>query len=356
MGFAYPCCIALVLWVGGADAEPTVAEEPAAAPVSPREVQRLVGLFRRAKKDSAKQGEVVEEAVALGPQAVAAIHLVIGREMQGPLDRYRNQFYARAESLSRQRLQSVDPNEVAALRQMVLSLQKDPAFSHELIQAKGDPAMARLAEIFVLGRESVLEATPTLQEDRTELTGRGELWQRCAEALFDAMPEEQKKDRQPPRFEDYLQGEEDLAVGLAVPMDAATRAVLAANARLASQIDPEEGRCVLALNLTRNLLGLPPVVIDLKLCMAARDHSQDMERLKFFAHDSPVPGKSTPWDRAKRMGTSASGENIYVGSTDGRAANEAWFHSPGHHKNMLGGHKRVGLGRSGAYFTELFGG
>jgi len=138
-------------------------------------------------------------------------------------------------------------------------------------------------------------------------------------------------------------------------MDAATRAVLAANLQLASKIDPEEARCVLDLNLTRNLLGLAPVLIDLALTAVARDHSADMERLNFFSHDSPVPGKTTPWDRAKRVGTTASAENIAAGTLDGAVANLMWWHSPGHHKNMLGQHARVGLGRSGKYWTELFG-
>ena len=44
-----------------------------------------------------------------------------------------------------------------------------------------------------------------------------------------------------------------------------------------------------------------------------------------------------------------------MGCHDGRAANECWFHSPGHHANMLGNHVRIGMGRSGLYYTEAFG-
>jgi uncharacterized protein YkwD len=80
-----------------------------------------------------------------------------------------------------------------------------------------------------------------------------------------------------------------------------------------------------------------------------------MQKLGFFSHESPVPGKKTPWDRAKRFGTTASAENIAAGYQDGRAVNLGWFHSPGHHRNMLGNHRRVGVGRAGGYFTEMFG-
>ena len=40
-----------------------------------------------------------------------------------------------------------------------------------------------------------------------------------------------------------------------------------------------------------------------------------------------------------------SPENIAAGQDTGEGAIHAWWHSPGHHKNMLGGHGRVGLGR-----------
>ena len=103
------------------------------------------------------------------------------------------------------------------------------------------------------------------------------------------------------------------------------------------------------------MLGLSALAIDGNLCDAARDHSKDMETLHFFAHESPVPGKKTPWDRARTSAPWPSAENIYRGCHDGQAANQGWFHSPGHHANMLGNHARIGVGRSGLYYTEAFG-
>ena len=45
-----------------------------------------------------------------------------------------------------------------------------------------------------------------------------------------------------------------------------------------------------------------------------------------------------------------------MGGRGGKAANEIWFHSPGHHVNMLmADHARIGVGRSGLYYTEEFG-
>ena len=40
----------------------------------------------------------------------------------------------------------------------------------------------------------------------------------------------------------------------------------------------------------------------------------------------------------------------------GKAVNDIWFHSPGHHVNMLtADNVRIGVGRSGVYYTEQFG-
>ncbi len=120
---------------------------------------------------------------------------------------------------------------------------------------------------------------------------------------------------------------------------------------------PEDERAgIREVNEWRLLLGLNALVIDSKLCDASRGHSEDMAKNNFFAHESPISGKKTPWDRAANEGTKASGENIYMGSTAPAAANKGWFYSPGHHKNMFkGSHKRIGLGRYGRHWTQMFG-
>lgn len=121
-------------------------------------------------------------------------------------------------------------------------------------------------------------------------------------------------------------------------------------------VPADEVRGIEECNLWRLYVGLNALVLDPKLCDASRDHSKDMAEKKFFAHDSPVPGKKTPWNRAANFDTTASGENIYMGSQDPGAANRGWFYSPGHHKNMFKpGQQRIGLGRHGSHWTQMFG-
>ncbi len=134
--------------------------------------------------------------------------------------------------------------------------------------------------------------------------------------------------------------------------------ILEKNRRVAEddEVPPKEAEGVEEANIWRMLVGLNALELDPKLCDAARDHSKDMAEKGFFAHESPVPGKRTPWDRAKNFGTTASAENIYSGGTNPAAANKGWFYSPGHHKNMFaGGHQRIGLGHHNGRWTQLFG-
>jgi uncharacterized protein YkwD len=131
--------------------------------------------------------------------------------------------------------------------------------------------------------------------------------------------------------------------------------VMMENAALRGQVPDLEYRHALRVNLYRMLLGKGALRLNPKLCDAAREHCQDMIEHKFFAHESPLPGKRTPGDRAKKHGASAGGENIYLGSENPEEAFWAWFHSLGHHKNMVGDYAVFGVGNSARHWTQMFG-
>ena len=123
-----------------------------------------------------------------------------------------------------------------------------------------------------------------------------------------------------------------------------------------AEVPEAERRGVREVNEWRLLLDQNALKLDPKLCDAGRGHSQDMAEKGFFAHDSPIPGKRTPSDRARLAGTSGGGENIYLGSPQPEAANKGWFYSPGHHKNMFRpGYKTIGLGQFKRHWTQMFG-
>ena len=141
-----------------------------------------------------------------------------------------------------------------------------------------------------------------------------------------------------------------------LPMSKSDRKVLKQNEAIRSRAPVEEYLGTLRLNEIRYLLGLGLVAIDEKLSDAARDHSKDMHVLGFFSHTSPVPGKERFGQRAAKFGTSAGAENIAAGQSAGQGAIRAWWYSPGHHRNMLAGHRRTGLGQYQKMWTQMFGG
>ncbi|BCX48725.1 hypothetical protein HAHE_26330 [Haloferula helveola] len=112
------------------------------------------------------------------------------------------------------------------------------------------------------------------------------------------------------------------------------------------------------LNGERAVLGLGPLRLEEKLSDAAEGHSKDMVRLGFFAHESPVKDKKTPWDRARLAGFkgNASGENIYMGSGNPQAAYNGWFGSDGHRFIMMAsGPNVLGVGIAGNHWTMMTG-
>ena len=146
------------------------------------------------------------------------------------------------------------------------------------------------------------------------------------------------------------------AVDAGLPMSASDQKGLERNAAAIGELPREEYLGTLKLNQIRYLLGLNLLRIDPKLADASRDHSKDMHTLGFFSHTSPVEGKQSFGQRAANFGTSAGAENIAAGQRTGASAIQAWWYSPGHHRNMLGGHRRTGLGQHETMWTQMFGG
>jgi uncharacterized protein YkwD len=112
------------------------------------------------------------------------------------------------------------------------------------------------------------------------------------------------------------------------------------------------------LNRERAVLGLGSLRVEEKLSDAASGHSKDMASVGFFAHESPVPNKKSPMDRASRAQFKGGfrGENIFMGSADAQAAFDAWFASDGHRFIMFAaGPDCCGIGVSGIHWTLMTG-
>jgi len=259
----------------------------------------------------------------------------------------------------------VDPVEL--LRRQALAVSFRDGLTKAAIHDEIDPRVAELTEKLWPARDTLLAANPPLATALTALRQEREAlrdWHAAYVAGatgLDLHPDAAKyfaKTPPPPAPAPATGLDDEWTVWqlLAMPLSARDRKTLEANETLRAGSDAEEFAGTTELNRLRWLLGLPLLRIDDKLVAAARDHSQDMVALGFFAHASPVAGKKTPGDRAARFGTSAGAENIAQGHGTGPDAIRGWWYSPGHHRNMLGGHARVGLGRSAQTWTQMFGG
>jgi hypothetical protein len=119
------------------------------------------------------------------------------------------------------------------------------------------------------------------------------------------------------------------------------------NAKAATSLDAVEREFVRILNSYRRTLGLRPFELEERLNVSAKKHSQEMVDLGYFGHGSPVPRNRTPSDRVRLEGYNGGvSENCLAGSGTGRGAFEGWYHSPGHHRNMIGGGPHLGVGRA----------
>ena len=97
-----------------------------------------------------------------------------------------------------------------------------------------------------------------------------------------------------------------------------------------------------------------PISWDATLAKTAELHSIDMDTNNYFDHTGRDGSK--PWDRAERQGFESRmvGENIAMGYHAELATFRGWVNSPGHCANMMKeGFSKIGLGRSGTYWTLL---
>jgi len=124
--------------------------------------------------------------------------------------------------------------------------------------------------------------------------------------------------------------------------------------------DPVAERQMFELvNDERAGVGLDRLAWDDRLLPVARQHSEEMFRLKYFAHESPLSG--SPFDRLKAAGITytRAGENLaYAQSV--AVAHRGLMQSQGHRENILRPEfTRIAIGivSAGPYgrmFTQLF--
>ena len=284
--------------------------------------------------------------------------LAIEKELRPQLRHYASGLQQQAAAVAKKRTEKVDLDEVARLRKTVLGLQRRGAdFTKQTIIREGDPAIRRLEEICIISAAGDSRAIAQLADGAEADRRAGQALGVVPVADAPAAHARRARNRRRRRISRNTCGTKR---GLPPPWPCRWTgrrgAVLAINARLAEKLDPEEARAILACNLMRNLLGLSALAIDPKLCDACARPLEGHGDAEVLCTRVAGCGQEDALGPRQAVRHDRRAENIAMGYHDGRAVNEGWFHSPGHHKNMLtADHVRIGVGRSGVYYSEEFG-
>lgn len=336
----------------------------------------LLRELRRGDPGPDRRIAIVDELLEQGGSAVVRLHRLARRQLAGLDEDYHREAKEHLEHFARtaprvvhERFGRGTEAELEEIRSSVLDRSRgEEELTKATIRSELDPALARLRELLVVTPEQVFAAGPELRAELVELERRidelvewrvildrtVEVYGRTRRGRRDI--ERQDPPPSPSQYHCDLERRHRWLALLATPMSRRDRSVLEDNRGLAGELQEPEAAGITELNRIRILLDIGALVIDVKLCTAARGHSRDMRTLGFFSHTSPVPGKETPGKRAARAGTSGSTENIAHGQTTAEGVIRSWWYSPGHHRNMLGAHLRIGLGKDETHWTQMFGG
>lgn len=321
---------------------------------------KLVTALRKPGITPEQRQQLVDELLKIEVEGPRQLAKVLVLEVDQKLSNYLGRIERAATTAQRARLQSQGggrkaESEVVELRNRSMTVSRKKDLTKEQIKEICDPAVARLTELMLVQPSELIEKDAELQAARKQIIADVELFHQSV----DKLPEDQRKTvgvlPSTDTIEAVLTTQEKVACMMAMPITPQDKGTLKTNLRNGLFMDPAEVTGAAELNRLRLLMGLNALLIDAKLSDASRDHSKDMNKHKFFAHESPVEGKTTPWMRAANFGTKASAENIYMGRESGEAAIDAWWYSPGHHVNMMKVATRVGMGRFEQHWTQMLG-
>ena len=318
---------------------------PATAPAGKKvDIQRLIINFRQAAGNGPKREAAAAELLKLGPRGAKLLRNIVAAELPRRTAGYKKAFYAQARRIAAAKLRKTGSAKIEKWREQFDST---GSITKDSLKAKAGPAMDALLEALVPKRQEVLDTAKTLTARREELVALDSIRGKCAAEL--------KTGAAASDFPKTLEQQESLISLMSTSMSQTDRKSIETDMKKFARMGFEEWHAFVHLNVVRILLGKRPMRIDLKLSAAGRDHSKDMSHRKFFSHTSPVAGKKTPWDRAKRQGTKANGECIAAGVSSGPRAIRMWFFSPGHHKIIMSGASRVGIGNHSRTWTLMTG-
>lgn len=134
------------------------------------------------------------------------------------------------------------------------------------------------------------------------------------------------------------------------------RRIDAYNDAVAGEFSVAQRTLLKITNDYRVMFGHRPLAMVKSACDGSQGHADEMSRLGYFSHMSPIAKRRTPSDRMRLAGY-AFGVSENIAMTGGAlASHNAWCTSSGHHRNLLtASHREIGIGANGRYWVQNFG-
>ncbi len=194
----------------------------------------------------------------------------------------------------------------------LLRLRPDKARSLLDEHAEAEASLRRIERARALATEA--DAAPTVSRLALDLLAlRGGAFAEAA-ALFDA--------------------EDDAWTRLCL-FYAYTRTVDDANAADGKRLSKQAHVGLAALNAHRVSLGISSLRYSAKLGRMATEHAEEMMRLGYFSHRSPMPERETKEMRAALVGYEGRVVECITGARGPESAIEFWKFDGGHHRDMV---------------------
>ncbi|MFQ4137054.1 CAP domain-containing protein [Nodosilinea sp. PGN35] len=113
------------------------------------------------------------------------------------------------------------------------------------------------------------------------------------------------------------------------------------------------------VNVERQRVNAPPLVLNEQLTAAAQRHAQDMATSRRMSHTGSDGSTMRSRIDATQYSWSTIGENVAMGQPTAAAVMNAWMNSPGHRQNILNpAFRELGVGHATGgnrpYWVQVF--
>ena len=318
---------------------------------APRATDEILSALQTRLENGSSFDDLIESLSDLEPSDLAKLQAEYDKTWPRLRDNYLNAFKSEAKDQNSGKMRQENQKLIRQARETFHTVRVMPEGPmKKALETQAEPALKQLRELLLPSAERILNIAGEPLKKQRDLTFKLGMFRDGILKAAIAIEE-------PKTVENMILEERKVAEEYS-DLDRTGLRIMEKNRKVAEDemVPAGEAQGVRELNEWRLLVGLNALELDPRLCNASRGHSEDMSKLNFFSHTSPVKGKQSFGQRAALAGTSSSGENIYMGSTQPAGANRGWFHSPGHHKNMFNpAQKRVGLGNFGRHWTQMFG-